>query len=107
MLRSFHYASVAAIVGGRVRPEDVPAVESWAESWYCWVALTFLQSYVATVGDATILPKTADERRILLDTHLLDKALYELLYELNNRPEWVRIPLRGIAWLLGLTTEHQ
>jgi len=107
MMRSFHYASVSAIVGGRVRPEDVPAVEAWAHSWYRWVALTFFKSYVTTVDGATILPKTADERRILLDTHLLDKALYELLYELNNRPEWVRIPLRGIAWLLGLTTEHQ
>jgi maltose alpha-D-glucosyltransferase/alpha-amylase len=45
-----------------------------------------------------------DERRILLDAFLLDKALYELAYELGNRPEWVRIPLRGI---LGLIEEHE
>jgi maltose alpha-D-glucosyltransferase/alpha-amylase len=101
MLRSFHYASVTALVNGRVRTEDLPAVEVWAESWYRWVALIFLQTYVAAVGDAPFLPKTADERKVLLDTHLLDKALYELLYELNNRPEWTRIPLRGILKLLA------
>ncbi|KPJ91404.1 MAG: alpha-amylase [Gemmatimonas sp. SG8_17] len=100
MLRSFHYASVTALTNGRVRTEDVPAVEIWADSWYRWVALIFLQTYVSALGDAPILPKTAEERRVLLDTHLLDKALYELLYELNNRPEWARIPLRGILKLL-------
>jgi maltose alpha-D-glucosyltransferase/alpha-amylase len=101
MLRSFHYASVTALMNGRVRTEDVPAVEIWADSWYRWVALIFLQTYVEALGDAPILPKTVEERKVLLDTHLLDKALYELLYELNNRPEWARIPLRGILKLLG------
>ncbi|UCG87413.1 MAG: maltose alpha-D-glucosyltransferase [Gemmatimonadota bacterium] len=106
MLRSFHYASVTALMNGRVRPEDVPAVEVWADSWYRWVALTFLQTYVTAIGDAPLLPKTAEERKVLLDTHLLDKALYELLYELNNRPEWTRIPLRGILKLLGESTDE-
>jgi maltose alpha-D-glucosyltransferase/alpha-amylase len=101
MLRSFHYASVTALIGGRVRPEDVSAVQGWADSWYRWVTLAFLKSYVATVGDVSLLPKTVEERRVLLDTHLLDKAMYELIYELNNRPDWVRIPLLGILQLTG------
>jgi len=101
MVRSFHYASVTALYGGRIRAEDIPSLEPWVQSWYKWVVLAYLRSYVGTSGDASFLPKTADERRVLLDAHLLDKALYELVYELNNRPEWVTIPLRGIAALLG------
>ena len=46
------------------------------------------------------LPRTPDEVQVLLDAHLLEKALYEVRYELNNRPEWVRIPLRGVLDLL-------
>jgi maltose alpha-D-glucosyltransferase/alpha-amylase len=101
MLRSFQYASASALLSGRVRSEDMTTLEQWAGYWYAWVATAFLQAYVETAGDAVFLPKLADERRVLLDTHLLDKALYELAYELNNRPEWVRIPLRGIAQLVA------
>ena len=38
---------------------------------------------------------------MLLDAHLLEKAFYEIAYELNNRPDWLRIPLRGVLELLG------
>jgi maltose alpha-D-glucosyltransferase/alpha-amylase len=47
------------------------------------------------------LPDDAEERRMLLDVFLLQKALYEVVYELNNRPDWVRIPLRGILSLVA------
>ena len=40
---------------------------------------------------------------MLLDTFLLEKALYEVRYELNNRPDWVPIPLRGILSLMGVS----
>ena len=46
-----------------------------------------------------MLPPTRDERQALLDVYLLEKAVYELRYELNNRPDWVRIPLQGIRHL--------
>lgn len=99
MLRSFHYASVTPFTEGRVRTADLSAAQRWADSWYRWVALAFLKSYVSAIGDAGLLPRTVEERRVLLDTHLLDKGLYELLYELNNRPAWTRIPLLGILQL--------
>jgi len=99
MLRSFHYASVTPFLSGSVRPEDYHQVRLWADSWYRWVSIEFLKTYLQTVGDSGLLPKNPDERRVLLDTHLMDKALYELLYELNNRPDWTIIPLVGIQQL--------
>jgi predicted trehalose synthase len=50
------------------------------------------------------IPETLKELQVLLDAFLLEKAIYELLYELNNRPAWIKIPLQGILQLL--TTNH-
>jgi maltose alpha-D-glucosyltransferase/alpha-amylase len=55
-----------------------------------------LKSYLSTAGSASFVPQTQDDLEIQLTTMLLEKALYELRYELNMRPDWVRIPLRGI-----------
>jgi maltose alpha-D-glucosyltransferase/alpha-amylase len=100
MLRSFHYASVTPFINGRVRTADLSVAQHWADSWYRWVSLAFLKSYVDAVGDDGLLPRALEERKVLLDIHLLDKGLYELLYELNNRPDWTRIPLLGIVQLV-------
>ncbi len=100
MLRSFHYAGVSALTAGRVRPEDIPALEPWVQFWYHWVSVRFLGAYLEATRDADILPEGEDEFEALLDLCTLDKALYELTYELNNRPDWVAIPLRGIADLI-------
>jgi len=59
----------------------------------------FLRAYRDTAGDAKFLPLDTSDFRRLLDVFLLDKALYEVLYELNSRPTWVRIPLLGILSL--------
>jgi maltose alpha-D-glucosyltransferase/alpha-amylase len=47
-------------------------------------------------AETPIVPHEKDELRVLLDTYLLEKAIYELGYELNNRPDWLKIPLQGI-----------
>jgi maltose alpha-D-glucosyltransferase/alpha-amylase len=60
-----------------------------------------VSSYLDVAGGAPFLPGTVDERELLLDTMLIEKALYELRYELNTRPDWVRIPLRGILDLMA------
>ncbi len=96
MLRSFDYATVSALLAGPVRPEDVAVLEPYARYWYYWVAVGFLKAYLETVEPAALVPQRPEEQGILLDLLLLDKALYEVAYELNNRPDWVRIPLRGI-----------
>jgi trehalose synthase-fused probable maltokinase len=104
MLRSFHYAAYAGLFnqinqGASAPSETLTALESWAQVWYLWVSAGFLQTYLAHVGPASLLPPTRDERQVLLDAYLLEKAVYELSYELNNRPDWVRIPLQGIRQL--------
>jgi predicted trehalose synthase len=79
-------------------------LEPWAGFWYGWVATTFLQAYLDSAEQASFLPQTPSELRILLDIYVLEKAVYELAYELNNRPDWLRVPLQGITQLL--TAEH-
>ncbi|MFO0903667.1 MAG: maltose alpha-D-glucosyltransferase [Pirellulales bacterium] len=104
MLRSFHYASRVALAS---RPFDAltsgqqfHAGEYWMQIWYSWSAATFLQAYLTKAGTGSFLPAESDPLRTLLDAYLLEKAVYELSYELNNRPEWVQIPLEGILALL-------
>ncbi len=56
--------------------------------------------YLAVAKEGAFLPRTREELSILLDTYLLEKAIYELGYELNNRPDWVKLPLLGILSLM-------
>ena len=103
MIRSFHYAAYTALRGRAstiVRPEDLPLLEEWARSWYLWVSATFLKSYLEFMADIPILPQGREGMKVILDAYLLDKALYEVNYELNNRPDWVGLPLHGILQML-------
>jgi len=102
MLRSFHYAAFAPLLGeNKIQSEDPQKMSYWAESWNSWVANRFLGKYFETAGTANYLPRSREERRTVLELHLLEKAIYELGYELNNRPTWVGIPLQGISKLLA------
>jgi len=96
MLRSFHYASQAALRSEQFQPEARPRLEAWARFWVDSVSAEFLRGYLATAGSASFVPQTTEDLDLQLSTMLLEKALYELRYELNSRPDWVRIPLRGI-----------
>ncbi len=103
MIRSFHYAANAALFFHKrtlIRPEDMPVLEQWAQLWYTWVAASFLKSYLSVEDEPASLPRNQETLRLLLDALLLEKAVYEMAYELNNRPDWVRVPLQGILQLL-------
>ncbi len=101
MLRSFHYAAYAAYFGQS--PAGAPPVylEPWARFWHLWVSVAYLQTYLEVAGDAAVLPGSPDDLKLLLDSYLVEKAVYELGYELNNRPDWVSIPLQGILQTVG------
>ena len=100
MLRSFSYAAYAGLINYTARhPEDIPRLEPWARLWECSAAAQFLRAYRETTRHAEFLPDDRADFRKLLDIFLIDKALYEVLYELNSRPAWVRIPLMGIMSL--------
>jgi maltose alpha-D-glucosyltransferase/alpha-amylase len=103
MMRSFQYAAYSALWQPAMRTEDVPFLERWADLWYRQMSSVFLQSYLQTTPGAIFVPQNADDLQILLEAYLLDKAVYEIGYELNNRPDWVVIPVRGIKHILHST----
>lgn len=98
MIRSFHYVACSGLLSKR---EDIHELELWIEPWFRTVSGLYLTAYMETVKDAPFVPKKKDELEILLQTFLLEKAAYELGYELNNRPNWVQIPLQGITYVLN------
>lgn len=105
MIRSFDYAVHSALIHQKtsaLRPEDMPVMAQWGRFWYAWVSATFLASYFDVVAQAQLLPEDSEDLKALLDAYLIEKAVYEIGYELNNRPDWVQVPLRGILHLLEI-----
>jgi maltose alpha-D-glucosyltransferase/alpha-amylase len=101
MLRSFSYAAYAALNAfAQRRPDDARNLEPWVALWQNSVSTEFLRAYrdAITKTNPDLIPKAA-QSQLLLSAYLLEKSLYELLYELDNRPTWVRIPLAGILAL--------
>jgi maltose alpha-D-glucosyltransferase / alpha-amylase len=101
MMRSFQYAAYSALWQPAMRVEDRPFLERWADLWYRQMSAIFLESYLQTTAGATFLPQQQSNLQVLLEAYLLDKAVYEVGYELNHRPDWVVIPIRGIKHLLN------
>jgi maltose alpha-D-glucosyltransferase / alpha-amylase len=96
MLRSFHYAAYAAYFNQAQDGAPMPELEPWVRFWHLWVSVAYLEAYMEIVRGAALLPSSPEEVKLLLDVYLVEKAVYELGYELNNRPGWVTIPLQGI-----------
>lgn len=105
MIRSFQYAAFAGLFGQIPGlPDDAASqtvIEGWATAWNAAVGSAYLKAYFEQAGSAPFIPSNWQERRMLLDAFILQKALYEVAYELNNRPQWLSIPLRGILSLLA------
>jgi maltose alpha-D-glucosyltransferase/alpha-amylase len=104
MIRSFHYAmhtAVSRVMYDVGSPADSSLLSVWSEFWYLWVSGVFLRSYLLTARGASFIPTPTSDLEQLLDLYLLQKAVYELQYEANNRPDWISIPSRGILELLG------
>ena len=98
MLRSFDYAAYSGLVRvGKVHPESMTQLEPWARIWQAWISAVFLREYRRVA--APLLPGDLAPARQLLDLFRLEKTLFELQYELDYRPDWVRIPMLGVLHL--------
>ncbi|NTU68407.1 MAG: maltose alpha-D-glucosyltransferase [Chlorobiaceae bacterium] len=101
MLRSFDYAAFNVLLNNQsIRPEDRKVLEPWAELWSFYIGQHFIDVYTAKTTGKDLIPKEPRQRELLLRSYLMNKAVYELNYELNNRPEWVAIPMNGILRLI-------
>jgi len=104
MLRSFDYAAFNVLQPNQsvFRSEESLALAPWADRWSFYVGQHFLDTYFEKTAGSDIVPEEPKQREHLMRAYLMNKAVYELNYELNNRPEWAVIPLRGILKLLEL-----
>ena len=111
MVRSFDYAPAAAL-----REPDRPTPDAArhaallraAADWTRAVTDRYLGAYQAAVGAAAFMPRGPRAREklsLMLTFYELEKVVYELGYELHNRPDWVEIPLRGLARIAGAAAE--
>ena len=105
MMRSIHYAAFGKILlNENYRERDLEFLESWAEQWQHYVSRFYLGAYMERMNMGTEL---SEENDILIRTFLLEKAIYELGYELNGRPDWTIIPLRGIHYIMKRYQEEK
>jgi maltose alpha-D-glucosyltransferase / alpha-amylase len=110
MVRSFHHAAIGALLGnghrrgrtpGMIRSEDVALLDQWAQVWFEWVATAFVRAYQEHTAGASFLPASSEEFETLLADFLIERALRELMTELEQRPAWALISIRGILQLVG------
>jgi maltose alpha-D-glucosyltransferase / alpha-amylase len=105
MIRSLSYAAHSALDQfltanqGVGQPKDSENLTKWADFWHNSASSEFLRAYRETITVNPALLPSVQQSQALLEVYLLEKALYELLYELNNRPSWLHIPLAGILAL--------
>jgi maltose alpha-D-glucosyltransferase/alpha-amylase len=113
MVRSFHHAALSPLIDqpdrrgrspGMIRPEDISLLEPWADAWSTLAAPAFVRSYEQHIAGLALAPDTAEDFERLLADFVLERALRELSIELEDRPTWAIISLRGILQQLGPST---
>jgi len=108
MVRSFQYAAEAGLrayeARGMLPADQRGAMEARGVVWRTWVTVRFLTGYLDAARDAPFVPSERDDVALLLSAYTLEKALYEVRYDLNHRPSWAPIPLRGVLQVLEHVT---
>lgn len=98
MLRSFNYAATAALFErAEADSEEWKRLEPWGDVWESLARERFIHGYRTRAHEGRFLATVPEDTEVLLDVFEIDKALYEVGYERGHRPDWTRIPLRGIA----------
>jgi maltose alpha-D-glucosyltransferase/alpha-amylase len=101
MLRSLSYAAAAALEDIAVeQPEARKLLAPQLHHWEQAAAAAFVDAYRVSAAGCPSLPAAAGHAGGLIDLFTLEKALYELRYEVDNRPEWIAIPLMGLLRLI-------
>ena len=102
MIRSFQYVAHAPrIQQATFKNRDTTMLTLWAETWYLCIRDCFLESYLTTLGASELVPRDKKSMQLLLTIYLMEKAMYEVCYEVNNRPTWLPIPLYGVVKLIA------
>ena len=108
MIRSFDYASFTAVRQlAEARPAAEPRMRQLAEAWRQRAVDGFRAAYRKTMRGCTAYPVSKKQARAMLTFFTLEKAIYEVSYELANRPSWVDIPLNGVLGILAKTGEAE
>ena len=102
MIRSFHYAvSAKLFYSNETKNADKVKLQSAADRWFYLIRETFTETYLEALGKEQKLYASKAEINFLFLLHLLEKAIYEVGYELNGRPDWLKIPLKGIEQVIN------
>lgn len=101
MMRSIRYAANEGFINSDVVPkEDIAELLPFADLWTYYMRGFFIKAYLETVRGSAFIPQDKQDLQMMLETYMLEKIIYDLNYELNNRPDWVRVPLRVLKSIL-------
>jgi maltose alpha-D-glucosyltransferase/alpha-amylase len=107
MLRSFDYCAASAVRQlAEIRPQTLPTLERHAAAWRRNAAAAFMDGYRTAIAGCPSIPADASVARRILDFFKLEKAIYEVGYELANRPAWLPIPLAGVLQIIDPEPEE-
>lgn len=108
MIRSFHYAvSAKLFFSGETKHADALKLRKASERWFYLIRETYTETYLEALGRDQKLYANKAELNFLFLLHLLEKAIYELGYELNGRPDWIKIPLKGIEQVINELEKYE
>ncbi len=105
MIRSFHYAAYTALLKqierGTLPHAQIEQMILWSRFWARWISAVYYQAYLQAAAGAVFLPSELSDRQMMMEIFLLRKAIFELGFELANRPDRAKIPLQGILELIN------
>lgn len=101
LLRSFDYACEATLRSGRFREEDRERLRLWATAWKEQVSAAVLHAYLHETEGAPFIPRKVSDTELLLEFFELEKVIYEIRYEMDNRPDWLDLPLTGMKSVMN------
>lgn len=102
MLRSFHYAIYMGMFkNDAITGDTYEMILPWLEYWYDAVSRVYIKSYLETADGAVFVPEDQADIETLISVFTIEKAIYEADYEMNNRPDWLVIPLQGLKSIIN------